>query len=323
MKPARVLYQTISDWGVGDELALRGSIALMEEQLPGHLKFFADSSPDLQHVPCKERTSDIWGTRWPSIEFDLVVHSGGNCWTGAGHDDLEAAVAQRGWPVIYLGVGMANHPVNEAVLRDSMKHVRLFIGRDEIARGHAARLGAKNAHCICCPSFFLDAETKANGPVGLVFQGLGEIPSHSCYNPDIFAGEVGLFRRVSAAKPTRIICHFIGDYAEAMKQFPEYADRIVYSRVIDDYIRWYSECSKIMSMRFHGAYLGAALGLPTVCLKAKMLKCEALKHIAIPVVHPDAVRSDDLGGFSNPAETEKLKAQYGAEVRQLLKEAVA
>jgi hypothetical protein len=264
----------------------------------------------------------VWGKRWPSIDFDLVVHSGGNCWTGTGHDVLEAAVAQRGWPVIYLGVGMANHPVNPATLRESMKHVTLFIGRDEIAKGHAVTLGATNAHRICCPSFFLDAETRSDGPVGLVFQGLGEIPSHSCDKEDVFEGEVKLFRRMSAVKPTRIICHFIGDYAEAMKQFPEYADRMVYSRVLDDYIRWYSECSKIMSMRFHGAYLGAALGLPTVCLKAKMLKCEALKHIAVPVIHPDSARSDDRGEFSNPAETEKLKTQYGAEVRRLLKESV-
>jgi len=317
MKRMRILYVTITNWGVGDELALRGALLVMDKVFPGHLKFFADKNPEI--APRSPVNSDTWRGQWAHSAIDVVVHAGGNSWTGSAYAQVEQFTIETRTPVIYLGVGMHNPNADEEHTRLVLAQSPLFIGRDHVATNTAQRLGAANAHKLCCPSLFIAPAVKVlGGAIGLVYQAQSAVLPHSCGNESLYEAEVALFRKILQRRDALLICHFIGDYVDAMRRFPEHEGRIVYSRVLDDYIRWYSQCGRIMSMRLHGAYLGATLGLPTMCLKKGVGKCCALGEIGVPVVHPREARSDRLTMFSVREQTQALKVKFWREYMRLL-----
>lgn len=308
-----ILYVTISNWGVGDELALMGTLMLTEKVWPGHNKFYADKNFEIQK-DSELFYSDIW---IPSkdIPIDLVVHAGGNGWSGPEHSPWNNFIVNNNIPVVYLGVGMArgedkNHPV----MKEVMERCLLFAGRDHVSVSMANKLGCQSVVQICCPSLFIRKKTSRKceeDRVGLVFQYNGPVLPHSCKGKELYESEVELFRNISESKDTHIICHFIGDYEDAIKAFPDYADRAKYSRSISDYINWYSECSSIISMRLHGGYLGAALDKPTTTIKYRMSKMCALPVIGVPVSSPQEMNvSNYMTYLSDPEATKILKRNY-------------
>lgn len=318
--PPRVCYVTISNWGVGDELAMRGTLALMREAVPGHLPFFAEKNEAIRPMPEQPYKLDIWDARLHAPNVDFIVHAGGNQWSGPNHAAWEDRTINGKTPVLYLGVGMWNGKADKDKTRKVMAHCRLFVGRDEVGCRAAHELGAAKVHLLCCPSLFIEPAVPPGDRVGLVYQAHQEVAPHSV-DADLHKGEIDLYRRVCANRPSLIICHFIGDFVNALKHFPEWKDRIVYSKLLDDYVRWYKQCNRIVTMRLHGAYLGVTLGRPTVCIKAGESKICAMKQIAVPVVEPGKLSTTDMSQFSKPDETQALKATYLAEYRRLLKQA--
>ena len=302
----RVLYITIRDWGVGDELALQGAIFLMNKIWPGHLNFFGNKNPELRVEPNQSFKSDVWSREQCDFAPDLVVYAGGTAWGGKGHESWEGL-----WPTVYLGVGGGPGRGDETRTRAAIAKSLLFIARDAVSAKKATEFGAERIMTICCPSLFLSG--KAALPtkhVGIVYQGQNQVKPHSCGSETLHEAEVEMINGLSAKAETLIICHWIGDYAQALWRFPKWHDRIVYSRLLSDYIDWYGDCGKIITMRFHGAYLGAALGRPTVCVKQAVKKSGALPLIGVPVLHPSDVDLGSVGCFSNPGHVESLKARY-------------
>lgn len=320
--PPRVLYVTISNWGVGDELALTGTHRLMREALPGHLTFYAEKNEAVRALPQQPFKWDIWTRNLHAPNVDLIVHAGGNQWSGPNHADWETRTVTKNVPVLYLGVGMWNSKSNVDRVKNVLARCPLFIGRDEIACKKAEELGATNVHRLCCPSLFIEDAVPLGDKVGIVYQAKQVVGPHSCGKQDLQDAQAEMVNRVSDRHPSLIICHFIGDFHDAVRRFPKWKSRIVYSRLLGDYVGWYKQCGRILSMRLHGAYLGATLGRPTACLKAGVPKICALKHIGVPVVHPAEAKVDG-GTFSDVATTERLKAGYLAEYRRLLKGVVA
>lgn len=319
--PRRVLYVTISNWGVGDELAMRGTLMLMREALPGHLTFFAEKNEAIRALPDQPFKLDLWSDKLHRTNLDFIVHAGGNQWSGPNHAAWEDWTIESKVPVLYLGAGMWNNKADKAKTRKVMEHCHLFAGRDEVACRAAKEVDAQNVHLLCCPSLFIEPETPVGDRVGLVYQAHQEVGPHSV-TKELADAEIALYRRVCANRPSLIICHFIGDFVSAIRVFPEWKDRIVYSKLLDDYIGWYKQCNRIVTMRLHGAYLGATLGRPTCCIKAGESKICAMKQIAVPVVEPGQCVTTDAGQFSKPTEVRALRANYLAAYRQLLREAV-
>lgn len=241
--------------------------------------------------------------------MDLIVHAGGNNWANESHTPWEWYADKYGIPTIYLGVGMSAPSPDEARLKRILAASPLFVGRDGVAVKAAKHFGAKRALLLCCPSLFIERTRSVGRTIALVYQARSAIGPHSCGKEDLWEAEKALFRRILARHNALLICHFIGDYADALKQFPKSQDRIVYSRILDDYIGWYMGCDRVLSMRLHGAYLGAALGIRTICLKPAS-KCIALPVIGVPVVHPSLVNSQELSLYSDLDETDRLKKNY-------------
>jgi hypothetical protein len=323
----RILYVAMTSWGVGDELALRGTYSLLERVFPDHVKLFAEKNPELRPLPNAVFTSDVWQEQVCDFLPDLIVHAGGNEWAGDLHSVWDSLSITAGVPVVYLGVGMHNAAADQERSAKVLAHCPLFIGRDHVAVAHAEALGARHAMRLCCPSIFIGRTSQNGGPLGLVYEARNAAMAHNCGSDALHEAEVDVFCRASAAGPTRIICHFIGDYAEALKRFPKWHDRIVYSRVLDDYLRWYSTCSKIASMRLHGAHLGVGCDKPTLCLRTGVGKTCALGGIGVPLVHPSSAVFADAGMFSNPTQTTALKAEslekYMCALRELKAELLA
>lgn len=322
-QPPRVCYVTITNWGVGDDLAMRGAMGLMRTVLPGHLTFCAEKNEAMRKMAGAHYKWDIWNSALHAPDVDLIVHAGGNQWSGPNHAAWEDRIIAKKTPVIYLGVGMWSNRASKDKARKVLEHCRLFVGRDEVACQAASDLGAKNVHLLCCPSLFIEPAAPLDGDrVGLVYQAHGVVGPHSV-KTELAEAEVALYRRVCDKRPSLIICHFIGDFVSALNAFPEWEDRIVYSKVLDDYIGWYRSCNRIVSMRLHGACLGVTLGRPTVCIKAGETRVCAMKQIAVPVIEPSMVSTVEMSQFSKPSETEVLKAYYLGEYLRLLKGAVA
>jgi len=303
-----VLYVTITDWGIGDELALQGAIHLMEQVRPGHLKFYGNKNPELRVEDWRPFKSDVWNCFQCDFPPDLVVYAGGCAWTGRGNELWE-----RPWPSVYLGVGGGiRDDTTETRARAALAECLLFVGRDDLAVEAAEKLGAMNVVKLCCPSLLI--QVRPDGPVagrvGFVYQSVSNVRPHSCGSDELHNAQVRLIRQASASGDTLIICHWIGDYARALHLFPEWVGRIVYSRLLLDYERWYASCERLVTMRFHGAHFGAALGRPTVCIKEGAKKSGALEAIGVPVLHPSAVALDDDKCFSDPVSVATLKAGY-------------
>ena len=312
----RILYVSVTNWGVGDELALRGAQLALQGAYPGHLAFLAEKNPEF--APGNPVQSDLWAGALAHHGIDLVVYAGGESWTGPQYAEIEDFAIETQTPIIYLGVGMHNPHGDDAKTRKILERCPVFIARDHVADMAATRLGAPRVWRACCPSLFIREPVPLGDKPGLVFQAHNDAPAQNCGPEELEAQQISLFSRISARTETLIICHFIGDYIRAMGCFPEYRERVVYSRFLDDYIGWYTECGSILSMRLHGAYLGAMLGRPTICLRAGVGKACALGLIGVPVRPPASVDSTRRELYSDPEEVRELRAQHAVAYAEAL-----
>ncbi len=294
----KVCYVSLRDFRVGDTLALQASVDIMDSLIGEHIKVTYEK--DWKAV------SNSWDSN-RDIPLDLVVHAGGNEWSG--FKNLEQMCSNKNIPVIFLGVGTGSKKFNCTTKKMFHQCRTLMLGRDHIATESAKKLGG-DSFMLTCPSLFHYKNTDKGDRFGVVFQSNHCMEKPHCIRSEELYNQLLEFIEKHKEERPMLICHYIDDYLDLHNRFPDMREDLRYSNRLSDYIQWYSQCEVIYSMRLHGAMLAASLNKPTVCLKKGVEKSCAFDHLAIKVVEPMEVSFDDL---SDPIEVNKIKQKMAVE----------
>jgi len=301
-----VIYKSTGNWNPGDDLSYLGTRKVLFKHLGIHNEFFYDANPEMNELIVKRLfkgrrrpvDTDVWHPN-RNIHIDLIVIAGTPVWRGHESIMLRDYALEHKTPIIYIGVGTTSGDRSKVGSKILWAYCKGFIARDRAALQVSRNANYKSGKIICCPSIFaLDVLSQLGTKTGIVFQRDNRIDA-----------QYDLINKKMKTDDVLLITHEIQDYEILANHFPQYNDKIVYSRNLDMLVRFYVMCKKVYSMRLHGTHLAFALGIPTLCMKVRHSKSRACDEIKVKIKEPEDIDDSYLINREKISEVKKEKWQ--------------
>jgi hypothetical protein len=305
-----ILVSSTRQWNPGDEFIFFGVQNLLKEALKGQRInwILYDRNPDLfidgfNNPVHKEK---IWGNSFHHKDpqcLDLALIAGTPEWMGPPLKDFYRTVREGNLPLVILGVGYVDAPINftDNEVYCFKNFLKVLTVRDEYASQALNEIGISHEILPCPALFASDHETIPDdiGRIGFILQtnksvnqSVSEELSHACAH---------IVKRLRGKGfKVDVICHYIDEFVEFSRTLPP----LRYSYDARDYIEILNDYDLIISTRLHGAILANSLGKPAFLLNIEDPRCKGALSL-FPFIYPSS--PDTIMGAINNIDIKSAK----------------
>ena len=287
-----VLISSTRQWNPGDEFIAMGVRNLLKYVLKDQKInwILYDRNPDLfvDGFSKPIYKNKIWSNVFYNHKsncIDLAVVAGTPEWFGLPMKRFYEAVKENNIPLLLLGVGYINYPINfsDDELYCFRRLLKLAVVRDEYASSALKKVGVSH-EILPCPALFAaelktsQVEKEIGKKIGFIIQ-TNRTPNQSIPEELMYAS-VWLVKELRRCGfKVDVICHYIDEFIE----FSKILSPVRYSYDSADYISIVAEYDVIISTRLHGAILANCLNKPAILLN-KDSRCRGASKL-FPFIH--------------------------------------
>lgn len=294
-----VLFSTTRQWNPGDEFILLGIINTMK-QLPQFSKGFNpiiyNRNPDIQvnsrfknPMKTKKITDKIdrINFRGRSLvepflrmgfydnsfkpdtspeSINAIIFAGTPEWYGNRLEKLFEISKEYNIPVAFLGIGLGGEISIEKLPKachEALKHSYCITTRDKYTQKLLSRYNARQLACPALLSSSIEKERKMVKKIGLIYSTYKSTAFNNI-SKETYRFILKFYKMLSLQYNVSLICHYIDEIEEAIKDFPGL--EMFYSYDAKDYQEIYNKFDLVIGVRVHGIGLSASLGIPGIMI---------------------------------------------------------
>lgn len=323
MRATNILVSSTRQWNPGDEFILSGVQRLCQEWLPFPINWLLyDRNPDFMVNGWRDPRprEDLWSNVFRHEDLsslDFAIIAGTPEWFGAPLQRFYAAIREYETPLLLLGVGYVDRPVefsdDETYCLQNL--TRAVTTRDEYASTALAALDVSHQVLPDPALFAADREYYPDQARRLAFVLQSDETVNQAVSSKLaYAGWHAALAAQARGHEVDIVCFYVDEAVRFLRQQPL---PVRYSYNAQDYLALLAEYDVIVSTRLHGAIVANSLGKPAIlfnpdprCLGAASLF--PFIYVTEPQGIGDRLAQIDLGQVRDelPRWKAQIREQY-------------
>ncbi|AFQ45983.1 polysaccharide pyruvyl transferase family protein [Desulfosporosinus meridiei] len=293
-----VLISTTRQWNPGDEFIMQGTLNILTEAFGDRYNpIIFNRNPDIRggskwRNPSRKMRLTHW---WDKKNFrgkgilqealrighfdnsykddmnpeniDLALFAGSPEWFGSRLIPMYEAIEAASIPTIFLGLGAGNRsafssaiPAVDRVLQKA----KIITTRERDTEKLLEKYGAKYVPCPALLAANSNHVVTHVNRIGLIYATSYTISGNNVSNV-MHNYLMKLFPEIIKRYDVGIVCHYIDELDQAMREFP--GVDIYYSYDSKDYANIFKSFDLVIGGRVHGIGMGASLGIPGIMIR--------------------------------------------------------